>query len=106
MPPSLRRWPRLIGPNAAWERCLSSGDSVVRRSRRSAILFAGFVPGGWRDWWDDPNDQAEQRARAENAERKHMTRAAVLGQVWRAEPTPGRNSGVRTRAGEPSCYRL
>jgi hypothetical protein len=23
------------------------------------------VPGGWRDWWDDPDDSAEFRARAE-----------------------------------------
>jgi hypothetical protein len=27
-------------------------------------------PGGWRDLWDDPDDSAELRARAEAIERR------------------------------------
>ena len=28
------------------------------------------VPGGWRDWWDQPDDSVQLRARAEVANRR------------------------------------
>jgi hypothetical protein len=43
------------------------------------------VPGGWRDCWDDPDDHAQLRARAETAERRQTRRAALLGAAWRAQ---------------------
>jgi hypothetical protein len=43
------------------------------------------VPGAWRDWWDEPDDSAKLRARAEAAERRQMAKAEVLGVVWRQE---------------------
>ena len=42
-------------------------------------------PGGWREWWDDPDDSAELRARAEVAEQRQVTRAELLGVVWQGE---------------------
>jgi hypothetical protein len=56
------------------------------------------VPGGWRDPWDEPDDHAELRARAEAIKRRQMQRAELLGVVWRAqiaaEQTRQRRGGV------------
>jgi hypothetical protein len=43
------------------------------------------VPGGWRDLWDEPNDHAELRAKAEATERRQDARAKRLGAVWQQE---------------------
>jgi hypothetical protein len=40
------------------------------------------VPGGWRDWWDEPDDHAELRAHAEAADRRQLVRADQLGRIW------------------------
>jgi hypothetical protein len=42
------------------------------------------VPGDWRDLWDDPDDSAELRAKAEAAERPQTARVQRLGRSWRA----------------------
>jgi predicted RNA-binding Zn ribbon-like protein len=56
----------------------------VRADRDEPLPVRG-VPGGWRDWWDDPDDTAELSARAEVLERRHLARAAVLGRRWQRE---------------------
>src|SRR5215213_4666205 len=43
------------------------------------------TPGGWRDSWDDPDDHAALRARAEAAECRQLRRAEVLGVEWQHE---------------------
>ena len=45
------------------------------------LLTANGVPGGCRDLWDDPDDQAELRVQVEAIERRQLHQAAVLGVV-------------------------
>jgi hypothetical protein len=65
--------------------------------------------GGWRDWWDDPDDSAELRARVEATERQQTQRAEVLGVAWRQElaGTPDASLLMQRSAGhEPEhCLR-
>ena len=67
------------------------------------------VPGGWRDVWDDPDDSAELRARAEATERRQLARAERLGVAWRQElaGTPDASVLMQRSAGrEPEhCVR-
>jgi hypothetical protein len=43
------------------------------------------VPGGYRDIWDDPNDGAQLRARAEATDQRLMIEAAQTATALRAE---------------------
>jgi hypothetical protein len=43
------------------------------------------VPGGWRGWWDDPNDHAEVRAQAEAVEQRLEAKMARIGRRWQRE---------------------
>ncbi len=43
------------------------------------------TPGGWRDWWDDPDDVAALRAQAEARERHRDANASREGKRWQAE---------------------
>jgi hypothetical protein len=43
------------------------------------------VAGGWRDVWDELDDHAEFRARAEATERRQTVRVERLGRVWQTE---------------------
>jgi hypothetical protein len=52
------------------------------------------VPGGWREWWDDPDDHAELRASAEATERRHPARAEYLGVVWHQELEQGSRAAL------------
>ena len=58
-------------------------------------LLAGYVPGGWRDWWDDPDDSAELRARGEETENRLTSKALVLGRVWQREVADERQHAER-----------
>jgi hypothetical protein len=55
-----------------------------RTSYRPAAPRRG-VPGGWRDWWDEPDDCAELQAKAEVIERRFAVTAERLGQIWQTE---------------------
>jgi hypothetical protein len=57
------------------------------------------IPGDWKDCWDDPDDSAELRARAEAVERRHARHAAVLGVVWQGEIRAERARKRRGRRG-------
>ena len=61
------------------------------------LARCGGVPGGWRDWWDDPDDSAQLRAKAEASERRQLRRAAVLGVVWQGEIAEERQQRARER---------
>ncbi len=43
------------------------------------------VSGGWVDPWDDPDDHAELRARAEATEQRLEASAARIGRRWQRE---------------------
>ena len=71
------------------------------RSGASAFPVRG-TPGGYRDWWDGPDDHAELRARAEATERRQLKRAEILGAAWRAQiaaeamiPPAGQTPAIR-----------
>jgi hypothetical protein len=55
------------------------------------------VAGGWRDWWDDPDDSAELRAKVAASEAHLLARVAITGQRWQREmqqePTRKRRGG-------------
>jgi hypothetical protein len=53
-------------------------------SKRLCASVRG-IPGGWRDRWDDPDDSAELRSRAEALERRLAATAKRLGERWQAE---------------------
>lgn len=58
------------------------------------------VPGGWRDWWDDPDDSAQLRAQAEADERRQVATAVRIGQRWQREvarESPATGSGASRR---------
>jgi hypothetical protein len=57
------------------------------------------VPGGWRDWWDEPLDHAALRVEAEAAERRLLSAALVLGAAWQGEIR-----AERRRAGRQHLY--
>jgi hypothetical protein len=54
-------------------------------SRRTEHFPVRGVPGGWRDWWDEPDDCAELQAKAEVIERRFAVTAERLGQIWQTE---------------------
>jgi hypothetical protein len=56
-----------------------------RQDRGDVPFPVRGVPGGWRDVWDEPDDSAELRACAEEAECRLMTRVAVTGWRWQRE---------------------
>ena len=59
------------------------------------------VPGGWRDVWDDLDDSAALRARAEDAEQRQGRQVERLGAVWRASilaETPASSAGTHASA--------
>ena len=47
---------------------------------------------------DDPDDHAELRARAEDAERRLVVQAEVLGVAWRAQIEEERRLAERERS--------
>jgi hypothetical protein len=91
--PKRRR--RLRGMRPAHRKRISHLPANVH-SGASAFPVRG-VPGGWRDWWDDPDDGAELRARAETAECRQTMRAEVLGAVWQGEIREERRQGEQER---------
>jgi hypothetical protein len=56
------------------------------------------VPGGWRDWWDDPDDSAELRAIGEAAERRLEARVATMAPAWQQEIVAERRRADRARS--------
>jgi hypothetical protein len=56
------------------------------------------VAGGWRDCWDDPDDHAELRDRAEVIARCSLVRAQELGRLWREEDPHAAARGTVTVA--------
>lgn len=64
-------------------------DQLGRRpknTKKSREFPVRGTPGGWRDPWDDPDDAAEVRARAIEAERLMAERVRELAQQMRQEP--------------------
>jgi hypothetical protein len=59
------------------------------------------VAGGWREWWNDPDDHAELRARAEASKCRQTRRTEVLGVMWQGEI---RAEQRRKRRGGKGCY--
>ena len=55
------------------------------------------VPSGWRHMWDEPNDHAELRARAETVERRYLAQAQVMGRRWQQEIAAERQQLDRER---------
>jgi hypothetical protein len=55
------------------------------------------VPSGWRDVWDEPNDHAGLRARAETVERRYLAQARVIGRRWQQEVAAERRQTARER---------
>jgi hypothetical protein len=60
------------------------------------------VAGGWRDPWDEPDDSARLRARAEASERRQLRRAEVLGVAWRAQIAAEKAAPAPHRANRPA----
>ena len=84
-----------------WTRCCM-GIAPFSRPGRPPIRtlldpLAGSVPGGYRDWWDEPDDQAELRAQGEAIERRLVARALLLGMVWQGEILEERRQRERER---------
>jgi hypothetical protein len=59
------------------------------------------VPGGWRDWWDEPDDHAQFRAQAEACERRQLARVEVLSVAWRGEVRAERRRQERQNRKRP-----
>jgi hypothetical protein len=58
---------------------------VTTTSKIETTLPTRGVAAGWRDVWDDPDDHAELRARAEAIERRQMARVEIIGRRWQRQ---------------------
>jgi hypothetical protein len=80
---------------------LAIGDALdwacpaIRDETIDAPIPVRGVAGGWRDWWDDPDDSAELRDRGEAIERRQTRLAEVLGVAWRREIERERDGAAR-----------
>jgi hypothetical protein len=43
------------------------------------------VAGGWRDWWDDPDDSTQLRTQAAAVEQRLEATAVRIGRRWQRE---------------------
>jgi hypothetical protein len=90
--------PVVAGPRRRGERRPGCSLAVPANVAGGETVFpTRGVPGGWRDWWDDPDDHAQLRTRAETAERRLEATAARIGRRWQREITRERKHRERAR---------
>ena len=58
------------------------------------------VAGGWRNCWDDPDDHAELRVRAEVIARCSLVRTHEFGRLWREEDPHAAARGTANAASD------
>jgi len=74
---------------------------MVRKAAPFSAPIRG-VPGGFRDWWDAPDEAATLRERAEDERRRLLVAARRECRQWRSELArerkPSRRPSHKTRA--------
>jgi hypothetical protein len=71
-----------------------------RQDRGDVPFPVRGIAGGWRDWWDEPDDSAVLRSRVEAAEAHLLARVAITGRRWQRQRP---RELARKRRGRSGC---
>jgi hypothetical protein len=96
--------PALTGPGRVPPKVAAGGTPVIPQTSQTPSPLScpvRGVPGGWRDWWDDPDDSGALQARGDAIERRQTQRAADLGVAWQRKIREEHQQAARERAHRP-----